>query len=158
MAIEIPRGLVEQMLLGPPDERRQLQDSPVLADVWIAFAREPDRRLDLLITPHRGSVASEVATTLGSRLDGSKEDPNIAFLTGIVAATLSFEQLLCVVVPMTEWWLRPRVQDELRLYLDDELGPEKLNRTINAILTMARNWGGKTESPRDRERFSALDR
>jgi serine protease AprX len=49
MAIEIPRALVEHMLLGPPDDRRQLQDSPILGDVWIAFASRPDQAIDLLI-------------------------------------------------------------------------------------------------------------
>jgi serine protease AprX len=53
MAIEIPRALVEHMLLGPPDDRRQLQDSPILGDVWIAFASRPDQAIDLLITPYK---------------------------------------------------------------------------------------------------------
>jgi hypothetical protein len=35
------------------DDRRQLQDSPVLGDVWIAYAAKPAVTLDLLITPYR---------------------------------------------------------------------------------------------------------
>ena len=50
MAIEIPRTLVEFILLGPEDDRRQLQDSPILGDVWVAFAEKPHERQDLLIT------------------------------------------------------------------------------------------------------------
>ena len=38
MAIEIPSSLVDFILLGPSDDRRQLQDSPILGDVWVAFA------------------------------------------------------------------------------------------------------------------------
>ena len=35
MATDVPRWLVEFILLGPEDDRRQLQDSPILGDVWI---------------------------------------------------------------------------------------------------------------------------
>jgi len=44
-----PRALVDLILLGPAGDRRQLQDSPVLGDVWLAFAAKPDKRMDLLI-------------------------------------------------------------------------------------------------------------
>jgi hypothetical protein len=44
------RALVELVLLGPTNDRRQLQDSPVLGDVWIAYAMKPADAIDLLIT------------------------------------------------------------------------------------------------------------
>ncbi len=47
----IPAALVEHILLGPADDRRVLQDSPVLADVWLAYAADPASIQDLLITP-----------------------------------------------------------------------------------------------------------
>ena len=47
------RALVELVLLGPSNDRRQLQDSPVLGDVWIAYAMKPSAAIDLLITPHK---------------------------------------------------------------------------------------------------------
>jgi serine protease AprX len=50
MALTIPRAAVEQILLGPIGDRRQLQDSPILGDVWVAFAEKPHERQDLLIT------------------------------------------------------------------------------------------------------------
>ena len=43
MAIEIPSSLVEFILLGPSGDRRQLQDSPILGDVWIEFGKAPDQ-------------------------------------------------------------------------------------------------------------------
>jgi hypothetical protein len=64
MAVEIPRSLVEYILLGPTNDRRQLQDSPILADVWIAFARNAAARLNLLITPIRERTAGEVAVAI----------------------------------------------------------------------------------------------
>ena len=64
MAIPIPRKLVEFILLGPEDDRRQLQDSPLLGDVWMKFAADPAGRLELLITPHKDHSAASVASIL----------------------------------------------------------------------------------------------
>ena len=60
MAIEVPRALVEFILLGPEDDRRQLQDSPILGDVWVEFAKRPGDRLELLITPYKDQPAGKV--------------------------------------------------------------------------------------------------
>jgi serine protease AprX len=46
-SIRLPRDLVEYILLGPAVDRRQLQDSPILADVWIEYAKIPLRSCDL---------------------------------------------------------------------------------------------------------------
>jgi hypothetical protein len=64
MAVSIPRSLVEHILLGPTGDRRQLQDSPVLGDVWIAFAKDPGEPQELLITPHNAWTAGVVAIEL----------------------------------------------------------------------------------------------
>jgi serine protease AprX len=37
----MPAELVEHILLGPAGDRRVLQDSPLLGDVWAAFALDP---------------------------------------------------------------------------------------------------------------------
>jgi hypothetical protein len=37
----------------PEDDRRQLQDSPILGDVWIEYARRPTARIELLAHPYR---------------------------------------------------------------------------------------------------------
>ncbi|MDQ7249747.1 S8 family peptidase [Dongia sedimenti] len=158
MTIQIPRSFIERVLLGGPDERRQLQESPVLGDVWIKFGEHPDRKLDLLITPHRTKTASQVAKRLLDRLPDQTEDPAIAFLQGIVVATLSFEQLLIYVVPMTEWWNGQRIRKEVDIYYGDSEWPEKLNRAINSLLAVARKEEAKSSSLVERERVSALDR
>src|SRR5689334_18648721 len=110
MAIEIPRTLVEYVLLGPADDRRQLQDSPVLGDVWIAFAKQPGAAQDLLITPWETEPAGRVAQSISHRLKGipdvrvpPKEPPNVAYLQGVVAARLHFKELMRVVLPLTKW-------------------------------------------------------
>ncbi len=171
MAVEIPRALVDHMLLGPLDDRRQMQDSPLLGDVWVRFARQPDKPLDLLITPFKTCSASEVAVAIDAGLGRTtEEDPSIAFLQGIVAARLYLEEVLRVVVPLTDWWQNPRSSSVLRRYLYPEEGPTRLNRVINAIVDVAVDWE-RISQPGERspfwslerqsevnERFSALDR
>ncbi len=129
--LSIPSPLVEFILLGPLDDRRQLQDSPILGDVWVDFGRQPCERLDLLIAPYRGqhagAVAAEIGMGLGLLSPGDDEqgaelgkdfdvdnivddktvvDPaHIAFLQGLVVARLTFREVMRVVVPKTKWWL-----------------------------------------------------
>jgi hypothetical protein len=109
---QVPPELVEYILLGPTDDRRVLQDSPVLGDVWLAYAADPAGRADLLITPHRdrtpGRVAARIARgkrVMSERLGETRRAKSkIAYLQGIVAAELTFEEMLVVLVPLTYWW------------------------------------------------------
>ncbi len=121
------RELVDLILLGPTGDRRQLQDSPVLGDVWLAFARDPGRRMDLLITPYRDRAAGPVAVALTNALRQLAQsqkmkkpamaaflkDISVAYLQGLVAARLSFEELLLVVAPRTAWWKDRSMQESL---------------------------------------------
>ena len=68
MSIPIPRSLVEFILMGPEDDRRQLQDSPILGDVWVEFAKAPDASLELLITPYKEQAAGTLAAALSNHL------------------------------------------------------------------------------------------
>jgi serine protease AprX len=154
MAIEIPSSLVEFILLGPADDRRQLQDSPILGDVWVAFAREPDACLDLLITPLKTKAAGKVAGQIEDRFStlelprraAKDEGPNIAYLQGIVAARLYFEELLRIVVPMTSWWEEKRTRDaqgevtqnELMDYGPGEAGTKKIRDAVIAVFESAK--------------------
>ena len=115
--IEIPRKVVEFILLGPEDDRRQLQDSPILGDVWVEFARNPGRKLELLITPYKEYAAGTVARALSNCSDIRNAD--IAYLQGIVAARLTFEEVVRFVVPMTYWWNDRNNGTEIARYLDD---------------------------------------
>jgi serine protease AprX len=149
MAISISRGLVEFILLGSTDDRRQLQDSPILGDVWIAFAEKPDEVLDLLITPHKTQPAGHVAARIATSIE--RTDTDIAYLQAILAARLDFEEVLSVVVPMTEWWHEKRTQMMLRNYEREQdeqrsssslsiLSVKKIEATIAKVLESARAW------------------
>jgi len=135
MPIGIPRSLVEFILLGPEDDRRQLQDSPILGDVWVEFAKKPDKPLELLITPYKENAAGAIASEL-SDCDDIK-DADIAYLQGIVAARLSFEEVLRFVVPMTNWWHEPRTSGAIEKYRDEH---QTMESHIGDILSAARVW------------------
>ena len=148
MSIKIPRTLVEFILLGPEDDRRQLQDSPILGDVWVEFAKNPVGRLELLITPYKEKAAATVARALRNTLQrGLKEDQrkdpekrdmsDVAYLQGIVAARLTFEEVLRFVVPMTSWWSDTRIANAMKDYIDD---PEKMQVELTATRNEALKW------------------
>ena len=138
MAIEVPRSLVEFILLGAEDDRRQLQDSPILGDVWLEFAKRPGDRLELLITPYKEHAAGSVATALADCSEIKNAD--IAYLQGIVAAKLSFEEVLRFIVPMTYWWNDKRIAVAIGDYIKK---PATMKEDINAILVAAEKWQRK---------------
>jgi serine protease AprX len=115
------RELVDLILLGPTGDRRQLQDSPILGDVWIKYATNPRKQWDLLITPEKKFPAGAVAATIAkavrklrSKLDPEgKDSAKVACLQGLIAAKLTFQELLQVVVPMTVWWKDRNIQEQL---------------------------------------------
>ena len=152
MAIEVPRKLVEFILLGPEDDRRQLQDSPILGDVWLSFAKAPDARLELLITPYKDNAAGKVATLLTEWMEGNSAggrrkrkgaaaaadaDADVAYLQGIVAARLSFQDVLRFVVPMTHWWRDKRISSEIENYRSK---PGTIKGVIDRIVRAASTW------------------
>ena len=130
------RALVELVLLGPTNDRRQLQDSPVLGDVWIAYAMKPAEAVDLLITPHKTQAAGPVAVRIAKRLDridlprSPGQESQIAYLQGLVAGRLFFEELLRVIVPMTQWWNDRKIQEGLQQYDNNT----RLKKRLQAVL------------------------
>ena len=168
MAIEIPSSLVEFILLGPEDDRRQLQDSPILGDVWVEFAKKPDQYLDLLITPLMTQPAGAVAAAIDERFNNlnalparppKNGDPNIAYLQGIVAARLSFEEVLRIVVPITQWWADKRKKDDTGQTIGHELEFYSASETqrIVEILLESATAGRKRPTPRLRSARTISD-
>ena len=139
MPIQIPSRLIEFILLGPLDDRRQLQDSPILGDVWVEFGKRPDERVDLLIAPYRGQHAGGVADIIDKELhpDPESEDDvdetNIAFLQGLIAARLTFRQLVRHVAPKTKWWKSRRIQDDAAKMGQTPQVPPTLRTNLAAI-------------------------
>jgi hypothetical protein len=176
MAIAVPAELVEFVLLGPLDDRRQLQDSPILGDVWVAFGENPNAALELLIAPYRGQNAGIVAAAIDAGV-GPKEDPKISYLQGIVAARLTFSQLMRVVVPKTKWWLKNNKWEEGTLprapkkqgsrqwsppsepvHFLSAYTTETLEPLLRDIFDSARDWREKAKNYSPSRELPALDR
>jgi len=158
------RAVVEFVLLGPTHDRRQLQDSPILGDVWADFASRPNAAVDLLLTPNRTQAAGPVATALARRLRDLKvhhhpagQEAHVAYLQSIVAARLFFDELLRVVVPMTVWWSDRDVRAEIQKYVSSA---DRLRSIIRIIVKWAQIVEG---SERDQlavefAQFTGVDR
>lgn len=155
------RAMVELVLLGPSSDRRQLQDSPVLGDVWIAFAAKPADAMDLLITPHKEKPAGPVAVLIANRIREVKKAPDtgppaqVAYLQGLVAARLSFREVLRVIVPMTKWWQERKLQVQIDAYVKQK---SLLKPKIKAIVDWAHAVHAENEDEQAEcaERFGAF--
>ena len=169
MTVKIPRSFVEYILLGPLNDRRQLQDSPLLGDVWTAFAAEPSRACDLLLMPVSASDAGKLAVMLDDRMlgehvqdaeadaDAPVNDPNIAYLDGVVAATLDFASLLKHVVPLTAWWHSKRNQSELQ-GLATKDWKRRLDDQVGLVVQYAKTWDPANPEQHLDRRLTALER
>ena len=140
----LPAELVEHIQLGPIDDRRVLQDSPLLGDVWTAYALDPGNVQDVLITPHRTATAASVASIIPRGLElraagrenetnpkpapRDKEKPKIAYLQGLVGARLYFDEVLCILVPLTQWWRQPKVAGRIASVGENKERLERLLR------------------------------
>jgi subtilisin family serine protease len=104
---KLTREIMEQLMFGTGRARRFTQDSPVLPDVWLAYADQPESdRVKLLFTPYRQSAAGDVRRELRARLAEYEKVPRVVYNQSTVAAALTFEELIRVVMPMTQWWAK----------------------------------------------------
>ena len=108
-------------IFGAPDGQRFTQESPVRFEVWLAYGEDPDRRVDLLLTPHQRSSAAKLMSTLAQRLGVSEsggegdrdsdalEDRSglgLAYNEGYVVAWLDFHEMVRHILPLSSWWSR----------------------------------------------------
>src|SRR6185295_11259479 len=118
------RDQIEELFYGKPEQQRRFtQDFPILPDVWIEYGKAPDRRVEVLLTPHYESDAPNMARALRARLQtdrqvavkrrGAKkagaagaDRPRVLFNESVVLASLSFREMLRDAVPLTNWWQR----------------------------------------------------
>lgn len=133
------RSLIDLVFLGPPNNRRQLQDSPVLGDVWVTYAQAPAEPVDLLITPNKDRAAGRVASLISQRIKelhekrDTDQEADVAYLQGFVAARLFFGEVLHVILPYTEWWWNRKTMQERESYKEEEL-----QKKIDALLKWAK--------------------
>ncbi len=111
--VRLDRPFVEQLMFGTGRARRFTQDSPVLPDVWLAYAgaleedtvlRSERGALELLLTPWRDAPPGVVRNELLARLP--KKTSRVIYNQTTVMTDLHFEELVRAVLPMTNWWKR----------------------------------------------------
>jgi hypothetical protein len=113
------REEIVDIIYGAGAENRRArwtQDSPILLDVWVAYADRPEMpRQELLLTPHNTSSAEELCAYLRGRLSRRMEwrydeshfgpgSPFLLFNESVVLANLTLEELLGEVLPLSDWW------------------------------------------------------
>jgi hypothetical protein len=115
----LQRRQLEDLIFRKAPLRRFTQDSPILPDVWFEYGRDPDVKVDLLLTPVRDSSPGEVFKAVRRRLDaerktahwrdshgGEPQSANLASLAysqSTVAVRLWFDELVRVVIPLSAW-------------------------------------------------------
>lgn len=120
---------LEYLLYDTFAGQRYLQDSPVMPGLWIEFARNPYRKLEILITPHRnvrsGDAAKWLRRAIAGNVDtisktnkglGISSKLELAPLANQVGMQLTFSELMTSVIPLTTWWwsiMRNTTQHEL---------------------------------------------
>ena len=133
---KLERPLMEQLMFGTGRVRRFTQDTPILPDVWLEYARglneeerqtrperddadDPFPSIKLLLMPLREKSSGTVAQELRRRLREERakkewrvfghdpeKQPRVIYNQSTVAAKLYFEDLVRVALPMTSWWAR----------------------------------------------------
>ncbi len=87
----------EGLIFGTENDRRYTQDSPILPDVWLEYAKTPNEPVDLLLTPHRDMSAGQLANAIRNRLSlepkkhKRKEDPGNRFCPRFCGRTSLFQ-------------------------------------------------------------------
>lgn len=111
--LHLERSFVEKLMFGTGRARRFTQDSPVLPDVWLAYAGALDKdnilhsdrgALELLLTPYRDAPPGVIRNELLARLP--KKSARVIYNQTTVMTDLRFEELVRAVLPMTGWWSR----------------------------------------------------
>jgi serine protease AprX len=84
--------------------RRFTQDTPILADVWLALAElgEAKGRVDVLINPHNKVGVGGVLRAIQGRL--SQPDNQIAYNESHVVVKVDLQEILTVLLPQSSWW------------------------------------------------------
>jgi len=129
---------IEELIYGKPEQQRRFtQDFPILPDVWIAFAEQPNRRIELLLTPYSPTPAATLNRALRERLRQeqlgldryramhSQRDatpptrPRILFNESVVFANFNLEELIRVAMPLTGWWKNSVAQSTIAWEKED---------------------------------------
>ena len=106
---------INTILFRTPGGLRFTQDSPILPNVWTAFALEPHSQQELILTICQDGGTGHAAQELRKMLKAlRRRRPEVAgeyrkrarvsYIPGQIAVKLYFDELMRVVLPLTPWW------------------------------------------------------
>ncbi len=125
------RNRIEALIYSGRTARRFTQDTPILPDVWIEYAVHPGEPKHLLLTPWQGpghlhTTPGHLSVVVRRRLKaerggaapaptparrGSKpaaapaqRPVQVAYNNSTVLVEMTFDELIRVVLPLSEWW------------------------------------------------------
>ena len=117
----VPAYVVEYFLLGRTRHgalEQFIQDAGVVTDVWLAFAKEPDKPKRVLVSPARdtstilvGHALHEAITAYRKTLPPGRGTPNVSPLENFIALTIYFDELVQILLPLTAWWHRKNLTE-----------------------------------------------
>ncbi|HEV3038833.1 MAG TPA: S8 family peptidase [Candidatus Angelobacter sp.] len=88
--------------------RRFTQDTPILPEVWMFFADDPDTSREVLLTPHSSSSIQQLVRELRERLAAErkqdKDEIFIAYNESHALVSINFSELIRAVLPLSSWW------------------------------------------------------
>lgn len=111
---------VTRLLFETPGGQRYTQDSPILPSVLTAYALEPHRQQELILTVKGDKVTGHTAMRLRQMIkafrkkqpmvptagkgEERRKAPRISYIPGQIAVRLYFDEMMRVVLPLTPWW------------------------------------------------------
>lgn len=120
--VTISQNLLMHILYGSPDGQRFTQDTPILPEVWLHFARETEQPIHGLIVPRNDHQAHHVAGELHERIQGfrgntasRRDGAQISDMPGLIALNCHFDEVVNVILPLTRWWQSDGIEDFLTL-------------------------------------------
>jgi hypothetical protein len=108
----VTNQLIQRLILNEFSKTlRFTQDSPIYPDVWTDYFEHINSidtyRLDLILTPHRQSSSADLFKILSEGLQSFGSSPSewrMASNGETIVAKLTFEELIRVALPLTNWW------------------------------------------------------
>jgi serine protease AprX len=176
--MELSPVLTERLIFGFGSRRRRTQDSPVLPDVWTycatpssdpkkgdpfasrldSSAASTEPGLELLLTPHRDAGPAQLSLEVRQRLakfragqEPGRRPARIAYTQSYVAARLYFDEVVCVLLPLTPWW---RTFVWRGMFTDEDENPgadrtlgELVDKRRRSQLAAALEYWSRAETP-----------
>ncbi len=113
---------INTLLFETPGGHRFTQDSPILPNVWVAYALDPTSPQDHILTLHRDKSSGQAALILREMIErtrtrrkktilrnGQEQDRDpirMSYIPGQIAVSLYFDEMMRVALPLTPWWDR----------------------------------------------------